>query len=311
MACRLVGAKPLPEPMLTYCQLDPWEQTSVKNCHKTWTYNGAIKVNTPEGVLHTETTSSQLRQLVPDADPRLFLWTLLSVNGNSYSLIAPFIWWTVLVNKWLLLMNWIIQCQRQEKEKYLQIQRTCYLYGHFRCYRSFIPMKLHLLSAVLFGGFRGSPGALKALSGAVPGEFHRSGKHSKHNCLQDRATFHRSKGFGVRDYLNLWHCNITLTIYTMYIFFQPALSFCRSHLSFGDSCIMCIGDNRSDRNYADAHDTYIIKAGTTITMTMKFQLCKAWFTICNSSSVVLITSVPWYPWHCYPQCRNIIFWFPY
>ena len=30
MACRLFGAKPLSEPMLEYCQLDPWEQTSVK-----------------------------------------------------------------------------------------------------------------------------------------------------------------------------------------------------------------------------------------------------------------------------------------
>ena len=30
MACRLFGAKPLPEPMLAYCQLDPWEQFSVK-----------------------------------------------------------------------------------------------------------------------------------------------------------------------------------------------------------------------------------------------------------------------------------------
>ena len=30
MACRLFGAKPLPEPMLAYCQLDSKEQTSVK-----------------------------------------------------------------------------------------------------------------------------------------------------------------------------------------------------------------------------------------------------------------------------------------
>ena len=29
MACRLLGAKPLPEPVVTYCQLDPQEQTSV------------------------------------------------------------------------------------------------------------------------------------------------------------------------------------------------------------------------------------------------------------------------------------------
>ena len=30
MACRLDGAKPLSEPLLEYCSLDPWEQTSVK-----------------------------------------------------------------------------------------------------------------------------------------------------------------------------------------------------------------------------------------------------------------------------------------
>ena len=29
-ACRLFGAKPLPEPMLTYCQFDPHEQISVE-----------------------------------------------------------------------------------------------------------------------------------------------------------------------------------------------------------------------------------------------------------------------------------------
>ena len=31
MACRLFGAKPLPEPMLAYCRLDSWEQISVKS----------------------------------------------------------------------------------------------------------------------------------------------------------------------------------------------------------------------------------------------------------------------------------------
>ena len=30
MACRLFGTKPLSQPMLVYCQLDSWEQTSVK-----------------------------------------------------------------------------------------------------------------------------------------------------------------------------------------------------------------------------------------------------------------------------------------
>ena len=32
MACRLFGAKPLPAPILAYCQLDSWEQISVKFC---------------------------------------------------------------------------------------------------------------------------------------------------------------------------------------------------------------------------------------------------------------------------------------
>ena len=30
MVCRLLGAEPLSKPMLGYCQLDPYEQTSVK-----------------------------------------------------------------------------------------------------------------------------------------------------------------------------------------------------------------------------------------------------------------------------------------
>ena len=30
MACRMFGAKPAPEPMLVYCQLDSWQQISVK-----------------------------------------------------------------------------------------------------------------------------------------------------------------------------------------------------------------------------------------------------------------------------------------
>ena len=38
MACRLFGAKPLPKPMLGFCQLDPYDQNSVKfqSKHKTF-----------------------------------------------------------------------------------------------------------------------------------------------------------------------------------------------------------------------------------------------------------------------------------
>ena len=39
MACRLFGAKPLSKPMLGYCQLDHWEQTSVKFWSKYKTFH--------------------------------------------------------------------------------------------------------------------------------------------------------------------------------------------------------------------------------------------------------------------------------
>ena len=45
VACRLFATKPLSEPMLNYCQLDPREQTSIKLCLK---FKHFIKENTLE-----------------------------------------------------------------------------------------------------------------------------------------------------------------------------------------------------------------------------------------------------------------------
>ena len=42
MTCRLFGAKPLPEPMLNYCQLDHEEQTSVKFESKLFIHENAV-----------------------------------------------------------------------------------------------------------------------------------------------------------------------------------------------------------------------------------------------------------------------------
>ena len=39
MACRLLEAKPLPEPLLYYCQLDPWEQTNLNQNTKLFTWS--------------------------------------------------------------------------------------------------------------------------------------------------------------------------------------------------------------------------------------------------------------------------------
>ena len=43
MACRLVDAKPLTEPMMEYCQLDPWQ--------KYWNSYTYIKENALENVV--------------------------------------------------------------------------------------------------------------------------------------------------------------------------------------------------------------------------------------------------------------------
>ena len=48
MACHLFGAKPLPELMLTHCQLDPQEQISVKFESK---YEHSIEENAIEHVV--------------------------------------------------------------------------------------------------------------------------------------------------------------------------------------------------------------------------------------------------------------------
>ena len=48
-------------------------------------------------------------------------------------------------------------------------------------------INLHLLSMVALSGFQSS------LSKVVPGKFHGCDRHSKCNCLQDWANFHRSR----------------------------------------------------------------------------------------------------------------------
>ena len=46
MACRLLGAKPLPKPMQTYCQVDAKERTSIKSesKYKTFCHGNAFEI---------------------------------------------------------------------------------------------------------------------------------------------------------------------------------------------------------------------------------------------------------------------------
>ena len=52
-------------------------------------------------------------------------------------------------------------------------------------------IKLYSLSIISLRRFLRELG--NPLSKAVPGTFHASGGHTKHNCLQDQANFHRSR----------------------------------------------------------------------------------------------------------------------
>ena len=58
-------------------------------------------------------------------------------------------------------------------------------------YRSFVPNKTTFTKyVVLLIGFQSSPELQNPQSKAMPGKFHVSGGHSKHNCFQYRANFH-------------------------------------------------------------------------------------------------------------------------
>ena len=58
-ACRLFGAKPLPKPMLGYCQVDPCEQTS-------WNFNTLQTF--PFTKMHLEILSAKWRPFCPGGD---------------------------------------------------------------------------------------------------------------------------------------------------------------------------------------------------------------------------------------------------
>ena len=82
MACRLFGAKPLPEPILPYCQPDRWEQTSVtfKSKYKkfhSWKWTWKCQVRNGGHFVHGEMS---LTLLTPG---RNFIWGSLDDKPES------------------------------------------------------------------------------------------------------------------------------------------------------------------------------------------------------------------------------------
>ena len=100
-------------------------------------------------------------------------------------------------------------------EKYLQNRRTSY----FLFLRSsemfkgpFIPCKITFTKYCITHQELWNP-----LSKAVPGKFHGSGGHSKRNCLQDRANFHRSRAWQIVLIINtVWVAYPLVTYFSMF-----------------------------------------------------------------------------------------------
>ena len=78
------------------------------------------------------------------------------------------------------------------------VQVTFELYNHFRCYRSCIPNKIIFTKVLSYSvDFKAPREFWNPLSKAVPNKFHRFGRHSECNCLQDQANFNRSRAWQI------------------------------------------------------------------------------------------------------------------
>ena len=84
MACRLFSAKPLPQPTLAYCQLDSWEQISVKFESEFYNFDSRKciwKCRRPEW-----------RPFCPGGDElNQFKWTIASTINWLHRIYFPFL----------------------------------------------------------------------------------------------------------------------------------------------------------------------------------------------------------------------------
>ena len=89
------------------------------------------------------------------------------------------------------------------------IQVTFELYKVSYVYRSFIPNRTTFTMYCLTKWISKLPGSFQIHRvKAVPGKFHGCGRHSKHNCLQERAHFHRFQAWQIVQIFNtIYHFN--------------------------------------------------------------------------------------------------------
>ena len=86
-ACRLDGAKPLSEPMLEFCELDPWVQTAVKFESRKKSFH---EENAFENVCEMETIMSW-PQCVKQAVELLLIWEAMMLMWCHRNLVGTWV----------------------------------------------------------------------------------------------------------------------------------------------------------------------------------------------------------------------------
>ena len=80
---------------------------------------------------------------------------------------------------------------------------TLELYDHFRCLHVLCSKYNYIHQVLSYSmDFKASQDLWDPLSKAVPGKFHGSGGHTKHDLLQDWANFHRSRAWQIVLFFN-------------------------------------------------------------------------------------------------------------
>ena len=108
MACHLFGAKPLPEPMLAYCQVDSWEQISVKFESEFYHFiqENALEIVVCQNGSHfVQGQMSQCRSIIYSHGPYIGQFITIMDDTRTNSRFVPSQWETLLqsnaVSHWL------------------------------------------------------------------------------------------------------------------------------------------------------------------------------------------------------------------
>ena len=117
MDCRLFGAKPLPETILTYCSLDPWEQTSVKFDTKLFIHGNAF-----------EAVVCEWRPFCPVGDELINALHLVTISVRSLAFVLGWVGRVASASEFNHSIQWAINWK---KNQILRIQPSLRLKPEF------------------------------------------------------------------------------------------------------------------------------------------------------------------------------------